>query len=90
MNERKSSSEKVYQSFRASVDIAMGSLYLTISFLGFKFPASWSQFGGMTKDTVYIICGGFAAYGIYRVIKGGLKLKEILKLHESKPFVKSS
>ncbi|MBP6625261.1 MAG: hypothetical protein KA198_08815 [Chitinophagaceae bacterium] len=90
MNERKSSSEKVFQTFRASVDIAMGGLYLTIAFLGFKFPSSWSQFGGMTKDTVYIVCGGFALYGVYRIIKGGLKMKEILALDKRNSIVKSS
>lgn len=63
---------KAYESFRASVDIAMGSLYLFISVYCMQLTSILEEYG---KTTVYTLGGLFILYGLFRFYRGVQKLK---------------
>ena len=65
---------KAYVSFRASLDIAMGVLYIFISVYCMMMPMIVEEYG---KGTVYTLGLLFTAYGLFRLIRGLLKLKSV-------------
>jgi hypothetical protein len=64
---------KAYVSFRASVDVAMGVLYVFISVYCMLLPAILEQYG---RNYVYILGGLFSFYGLFRFVRGLLKFKK--------------
>ena len=65
---------KPYVSFRATVDIAMGFLYMFISFYCMTLPMILEEYG---KATVYTLGGLFILYGLFRLFRGLTKLKDL-------------
>lgn len=65
---------KPYVSFRASVDIAMGFLYMFISFYCMSLTMIIEEYG---KATVYTLGVLFILYGLFRLYRGLIKLKEL-------------
>jgi hypothetical protein len=64
---------KAYVSFRATVDVAMGILYIFISLYCMLLPAIIEQYG---KSTVYTLGILFTAYGLFRSFRGVLRVKQ--------------
>ena len=64
---------KAYASFRATVDVAMGILYIFISVYCMLLPALIEQYG---KTTVYTLGLLFAAYGLFRSVRGLQRIKQ--------------
>jgi Gpi18-like mannosyltransferase len=78
------SQNKAYVAFRATVDIAMGVLYCTISLYAMQQIFLLEKYG---KNTVFTIGILFSLYGIFRLVRGGIKFKNtFLKKKESTRF----
>jgi len=72
---REERNEKTNLSFRSSLDIGMGILYLIIPAYAFAMPALIEQYG---KTSVYVIGGLFILYGFIRIGRGFFALQKIL------------
>lgn len=66
---------KAYITFRSTVDMAMGVLYLTISAYCMQFPAILEEYG---KTTVYVLGALFSFYGLFRLYRGFVKARKLL------------
>lgn len=62
--------------FRASIDFAMGVLYLIVAGYVFLFPELLLQFGNIS---VYVFSGLAAAYGLFRIIRGVYRFRDMQK-----------
>lgn len=71
---------KPYISFRASVDLAMGILYIFVSAYCMMLPAILEEYG---KATVYTLGSLFIAYGLFRSVRGILKFKSVFGIKRS-------
>jgi len=67
---------KAYTTFRVTVDMAMGSLYIFISVYCMQFPALLEEYG---KATVYSLGALFSLYGLFRLFRGYVKARQLMK-----------
>jgi hypothetical protein len=75
-NEQEQEESKATVGFKASVDLAMGILYIVIAIYCFLFPAVFEQFG--SKEFRWILAL-FGLYGLFRLYRGMLGLKKSTK-----------
>jgi hypothetical protein len=75
-NEQEYQESKATVGFKASVDLAMGILYIVIAIYCFLFPAVLEQFG--SKEFRWILAL-FGLYGLFRLYRGMLGLKKSTK-----------
>jgi hypothetical protein len=75
-NEQEQEESKATVGFKASVDLAMGFLYIVIAIYCFLFPAVLEQFGKM--DFRWIL-GLFGLYGVFRIYRGIMGLRKTIK-----------
>ena len=75
-NEQEQEESKATLGFKASVDLAMGLLYIVIAIYCFLFPAVLEQFG--SKEFRWILAL-FGLYGVFRMYRGILGLKKSTK-----------
>ena len=75
-NEQEQEESKATVGFKASVDLAMGFLYIVIAIYCFLFPAVLDQFGKM--DFRWIL-GLFGLYGVFRIYRGIMGLRKTIK-----------
>jgi hypothetical protein len=75
-NEQEYQESKATLGFKASVDLAMGILYIVIAIYCFLFPAVLEQFG--SKEFRWILAL-FGFYGLFRLYRGMLGLKKSTK-----------
>ena len=75
-NEQEYQESKATLGFKASVDLAMGFLYIVIAIYCFLFPAVLEQFGKM--DFRWIL-GLFGLYGVFRIYRGIMGLRKTIK-----------
>jgi hypothetical protein len=75
-NEQEYQESKATLGFKASVDLAMGFLYIVIAIYCFLFPAVLDQFGKM--DFRWIL-GLFGLYGVFRIYRGIMGLRKTIK-----------
>jgi|694.fasta_scaffold120839_2 hypothetical protein len=61
---------KATTGFRASMDLFMGIMYVLISGFCLLRPGYMKQFGNLSDSFIYIICGLFLLYGVFRVYRG--------------------
>ncbi len=81
-NEEEQDESKATKGFKASVDLAMGLLYIVIAVYCLIFPAVLEQFG---KIDFRWILGLFGLYGIFRIYRGILGLKKSIKRTRREP-----
>jgi hypothetical protein len=74
-NEQEYQESKATLGFKASVDLAMGLLYIVIAIYCFLFPAVLNQFGKM--DFRWIL-GLFGLYGVFRIYRGVMGLRKTI------------
>jgi hypothetical protein len=70
--QRQTDSNKASDSFRATLDLAMGSLYIIIPMVAMSMP--YKEYG---KNNVMTIGGIFAVYGLTRIVRGLLKMRSM-------------
>lgn len=75
-NEQEYQETKATLGFKASVDLAMGFLYIVIAIYCLLFPAVLDQFGKM--DFRWIL-GLFGLYGVFRIYRGIMGLRKTIK-----------
>ena len=75
-NEQEYQESKATLGFKASVDLAMGFLYIVIAIYCFLFPAVLEQFG--SKEFRWIL-GLFGLYGVFRIYRGIMGLRKTIK-----------
>lgn len=80
-NEEEQQESKATQGFKASVDLAMGVLYIVIAVYCFLFPHVLEQFGKM--DFRWIL-GLFGLYGVFRIYRGITGLKKSLERNKKR------
>jgi hypothetical protein len=73
-NEDEQDESKATKGFKASVDLAMGFLYIAIAVYCFMFPAVLDQFG---KIDFRWVLGLFGLYGIFRIYRGIVGFKKM-------------
>jgi hypothetical protein len=75
-NEQEQQESKATLGFKASVDLAMGLLYIVIAIYCFLFPAVLEQFGNMNFRWILSL---FGLYGVFRIYRGMIGLKKSTK-----------
>jgi hypothetical protein len=70
---RESGNNQAYESFRSAVDLAMGTLYVVVSVYCMKMPLLRENYD---EGTVYGLGILFSLYGIFRLFRGGQRLKK--------------
>jgi hypothetical protein len=72
--EERNEGNKAYTSFKSSLDLSMGILYIIIAGYATQMPFIIEAYG---KKTVYIIGGLFVLYGLFRFYRGFVGIKNI-------------
>ena len=76
MSTSRNRSEKNMATMKYYVDMAMGVLYLSISIYMLKIPSLIERFG---KSTMYVFMTIFSLYGLYRIVRGFLGIKDLMR-----------
>jgi hypothetical protein len=69
---------KAVKSFRGSMDLFMGVVYIMISAFCIKNPNYLKQFGGFPNDIIYVIASMFLCYGMFRCYRGLQTIRSLL------------
>lgn len=78
---RASRTKQAKESFRSAADLAMGTLYVVVSVYCIKMPLLRENYG---NGTVYSLGILFSLYGIFRLYRGGLRMKRAFQAGEGK------
>ncbi len=76
MSTSRNRNEKNMATMKYYVDMAMGVLYLSISIYMLKIPSLIERFG---KSTMYVFMTIFSLYGLYRIVRGFLGIKDLMR-----------
>ncbi|MBK7762368.1 MAG: hypothetical protein IPI46_03215 [Bacteroidetes bacterium] len=79
--EERNDKQKAYKQFRASIDMAMGLIYIIIPIYAMNMQFIVAAYG---KSLVYTIGGLFIAYGLFRMIRSLMAFREILSISKRK------